>query len=200
MDLKGGWKKDSPTQMFKNHILKIANNYHSAILILSTKKYKYGYSFLNPNFQEVWWGGPMASAYAYFHIPFELYRNNQLDEFHSVEHLDHWKCYDDLNKDYLNLGKEKMDRAQKIISRVQVEESRKSDEETSPIQLAQCYILLFWKQRLERDQAALARRSDLTGEERFNESTLIRHDLHALSRGWAYAQPMIEAHIQTLSP
>ncbi|MFA7217792.1 MAG: ATP-grasp fold amidoligase family protein [Dehalococcoidales bacterium] len=118
VDLRGGWKKDSPIIIFKNRILKIANNYHSAILILSTRQYRYAYNMLDPNFREIWWGGPMASAYAYFHIPFQLYRNSQLTEYHSVEHMDHWKCYDDDNKDYLNLGKEKLEKAQRVIQHV----------------------------------------------------------------------------------
>lgn len=82
---------------------------------------------------------------------------------------------------------------QKIISRVQVEESRAIDAETSPAELAQRYILLFWKRWLEREQAAMAQRTDLSNEERFKESTRIRHDLHALSGGWARAQPVLEA-------
>ncbi len=87
---------------------------------------------------------------------------------------------------------------QRVISRIQVEESRAIDEETSPIELAQHYILLFWKRQLEREQADLARRADLSNEERFKESTRIRYDLHALSNGWANAQPMIEARLQSL--
>jgi hypothetical protein len=118
VDLGSGWKKDSPMLQFKNHLLKVANNFHSAILMLRTDKYKYAYNLLDSNFREIWWGGPMASAYAYFHIPFQLYRNSQLTKFHVVEHLDHWKCYDQDNKDYLQIGKEKFVKAQKIINNV----------------------------------------------------------------------------------
>ncbi len=88
---------------------------------------------------------------------------------------------------------------QRIISRVQVEESRAIDEETSPIELAQHYILLFWKRQLEREQAALSQRTDLSNEDRFRENTRIRHDLHVLSNGWAHAQSMIEARLHALS-
>jgi len=88
---------------------------------------------------------------------------------------------------------------QRIISRVQVEESRVIDSETSPIELVQRYILLFWKRQLEREQVALSQRTDLSNEERFKERSLIQHDLHALSRGWAHAQPMIEARLHALS-
>lgn len=117
VDLRSGWKKDLPTIIFKSRILQIANNFHSAILILSTKKYKYGYEKLNPMFREVWWGGPMASAYAYFHIPFKLYRNSQLTEFHSVQHLDHWKCYDENDKNYPLVSQNK-NRVKEIIKTV----------------------------------------------------------------------------------
>jgi len=85
---------------------------------------------------------------------------------------------------------------QRVISRVQVEESRAIDSETTAVELAQRYILLFWKRQLEREQAALLKRTDLSNEERFKESTRIRHDLHALSKGWAHAQPMIEAQLR----
>jgi len=88
---------------------------------------------------------------------------------------------------------------QRVISRIQVEESRAIDEETSSIELAQRYILLFWKRQLEREQAALAQRTDLPNEERFKGSTRIKHDLHVLSSGWPHAQPMIEARLQAPS-
>ncbi|MDZ8118103.1 DNA primase [Pontiella agarivorans] len=84
---------------------------------------------------------------------------------------------------------------QKIISRVQVEESRKIDVETLPLELAQRYILLFWKRSLEREQQVLARRTDMTNEERFRETTRIKHDLYALSKGWSEARPMLEARL-----
>ncbi len=89
------------------------------------------------------------------------------------------------------------DASQKVISRVQVEESRTIDAETEPVELAQRYVLLFWKRQLEREQAALSQRTDLSNEERFRESTRIRHDLHALSKGWSHALPMIEVRLHS---
>lgn len=86
---------------------------------------------------------------------------------------------------------------QRIISRVQVEESRTIDSETSPVELAQRYILLFWGRKLERDQATLLRRTDLSNEERFKESSRIRHDLHSLSKDWSHVQPMLEARLHS---
>jgi DNA primase len=84
---------------------------------------------------------------------------------------------------------------QKMISRVQVEESKSIDAETLPIELAQRYILIFWKRHFERMQAALAARTDLSNEERFKASTRISQDLHALSKGWQTAKPMLELHL-----
>ena len=88
---------------------------------------------------------------------------------------------------------------QRIISRVQVEESRAIDAETSSVELAQRYIPMFWRRQLEREQTLLSKRTDLSNEERFRESTRIRHDLHALSSGWAQARPIIEAHLHASS-
>jgi DNA primase len=84
---------------------------------------------------------------------------------------------------------------QKMISRVQVEESRTIDAETLPVELAHRYILLFWKRYLEREQAGLARRADLSNEERFKEASRIKHDIHALAQGWEHARPMLETRL-----
>ena len=84
---------------------------------------------------------------------------------------------------------------QKIISQIQVEESRTMDEEPSPVELAQRYILIFWKRALEREQAALKQRTDISNEDRFVETTRIKHDLHALSKGWEAARPMLETRL-----
>jgi DNA primase len=86
---------------------------------------------------------------------------------------------------------------QKVISRVQVEESRTIDDESSAIELAQRYILLFWKRKLDLEQKQLSQRSDISNEERFRQSTRMRHDQHALVQGWALALPMIEARLNT---
>ena len=88
---------------------------------------------------------------------------------------------------------------QKVISRVQVEESRTIDNETSPIELAQRYILLFWKRTLEQEQKQLVQRVDISNENRFKESTRMRHDLHLLAQGWGNALPMIEARLHVES-
>ena len=86
---------------------------------------------------------------------------------------------------------------QKIITRVQVEESRSIDPETSYSELAQRYILLFWKRHLDREQKALSKRTDLSNEERFRETTRLRHDIHSLAKGWEHARPMLETRLHS---
>ena len=89
------------------------------------------------------------------------------------------------------------DETKKVISRIQVEESRAIDSETSPVELAQRYILLFWRRHLERELSVLAGRSDLSNEERFRETARIKHDIHALAKGWEHARPMLETRLHT---
>ncbi|VGO21689.1 DNA primase [Pontiella sulfatireligans] len=86
---------------------------------------------------------------------------------------------------------------QKVITRVQVEESRTIDAETTPAELAQRYILIFWKRFLEREQAELKARTDISNEERFKEGTRLRHDLYALAKGWEGAMPMLGARLHS---
>jgi DNA primase len=85
--------------------------------------------------------------------------------------------------------------AQKVISRVMAEESKTIDTETLPEDLAQRYILVFWKRYLEHEQATLKQRTDLSNEDRFKEATRIRLDLHAVSKGWKDAKPMLETRL-----
>ena len=49
-----------------------------------------------------------------------------------------------------------------------------------------------------RSKAALAQRADMTNEERFRETTHIRHDLHVLSKDWDSALPMIQARLPSV--
>ncbi|VGO17845.1 DNA primase [Pontiella desulfatans] len=87
------------------------------------------------------------------------------------------------------------DATQKIISQVQVEESRTIDNETSAVETAQRYILIFWKRHLEGELAQLARRTNLSNEERFVETSRIKQDIHALAKGWEHARPMLEVRL-----
>ena len=83
------------------------------------------------------------------------------------------------------------------LTRVQVEETRSIDSETSPGELAQRYILLFWKRHLEHEQAVLSKRTDLSNEDRFNETTRLKHDIHSLAKGWNHARPMLETRLHS---
>lgn len=91
-----GWQ-EGKEKVFNNMLLKVANTHHSGVMVVSTKKFKAMTKALDPNYRETFFGGPMASAFAYFHSPFTLYRNAGFTDFHSVEHLDHW-----VNKDVSN--------------------------------------------------------------------------------------------------
>ncbi len=82
---------------------------------------------------------------------------------------------------------------QRCIVGVQIGVSRTLDCETSAVELAKRYILLFWKRHLEREQARIAGRADLTGEARFKELTRLRRDIHLLARTWGEALPFFEA-------
>lgn len=76
-------------------------------------------------------------------------------------------------------------------------ESRTIGEDSNPSEVAQCYIALFWKRFLERELLSLARRNDLSAEERYKELTRIKHDIQILERGWADARPMLEMRLHT---
>ena len=98
---------------------------------------------------------------------------------------------DSLTKGFLNFNEEE----QKIISRVQVEESRKIDEEVPAVELGKSYILLLWKRTFETELTTLSKNNNLSNEDRFKESTRLRHNLHTLVSGWEHALPLIESNI-----
>jgi len=88
LEVVPGWTKLS--KIYNQITLKEAINRHSGLLIMSTKKFQEVIKVIDTGFRETWCGGPMASAFAYFHSPFVLYRNYYPTRFHSVEHLDKW--------------------------------------------------------------------------------------------------------------
>jgi hypothetical protein len=65
-----------------------SENYNSSISIFSKEKFRKAINMLNPDFREIWFGGPMASAHAYFNSPFTLYRDFSKSLYHVVEHTD----------------------------------------------------------------------------------------------------------------
>ncbi len=90
IDLKvvPGWTEHEKT--YDGLVFREAMNRHSAILIMSVEKFQAVSKMLSSDFRETWYGGPMASAYAYFHTPFTLYRNYHPTKFHTVTHTDTW--------------------------------------------------------------------------------------------------------------
>lgn len=82
------WSKNK--KRWNGLLLREAVNCHSGMLCMSTKKFKEGVKSLDPTYRKQFHGGPMASAFAYFHSPFTLYRNSNPNKFHSVWHLDNW--------------------------------------------------------------------------------------------------------------
>ena len=88
LEVMPGWTSHRKEQ--DGQLLKVAQNHHSGVLILSNEKFKAAAQMLDPEFREVWSGGPMASALAYWHSPFLLYRNSNPTKWNTVEHLDNW--------------------------------------------------------------------------------------------------------------
>jgi DNA primase len=86
---------------------------------------------------------------------------------------------------------------QKVISRIQVEESRTIDQETPARDLATMYIVLFWKRQVKQELAGLDRRMDLSNEERYIERLRLVHIKKILeNEKWEEAKLAIEAHLQ----
>ena len=89
---------------------------------------------------------------------------------------------------------------QKVISRIQVEESRTIDQETPARDLATMYIVLFWKRQVNLELAGLGRRTDLTNEERYIERLRLVHIKKVLeNESWDDAKLAIEAHLHATS-
>lgn len=60
--------------------------------MVSQAKLAYALEHVDLGFRGTKIGGPMASAYANFHVPFDLYRCVNDFEFHHVLHLDRWSA------------------------------------------------------------------------------------------------------------
>ncbi len=73
---------------YRGHRLRVKTNPHSGILILSRKKFRYCLNRIDPSSREIVLGDPMASAFAYFHSPFTLYRPFEDARFHILIHQD----------------------------------------------------------------------------------------------------------------
>ena len=88
-----GWTKNK--KRWHNLLLREAVNCHSGMLFMGAQKFIKGTACLDTSFRKQFHGGFMASAYAYFHSAFILYRNPYPNKFHSVWHLDKWIRPDD---------------------------------------------------------------------------------------------------------
>jgi len=86
---------------------------------------------------------------------------------------------------------------QKVITRVQVEESRAIDAEHTPVKIVQLYVMKFWKRFLEAELAALEKRTDISNEEKYVQRTRFKHDLASLAKGWEHARPMLETRLHS---
>jgi DNA primase len=84
---------------------------------------------------------------------------------------------------------------QKMICKVQIQESRAIDKEVQPVEIVKLYVVKFWERYLKRESLLLQQRTDISNEERYAEGARLKHDLVALSRGWADAKPMLEARL-----
>lgn len=83
-----GWNFQERT--FRGRLLRTALNPHSALLVLSREKLGYALRHVDLDFRGTVVGGLMASAYAYWHKPFLLWRTADEPEAHAVVHLDEW--------------------------------------------------------------------------------------------------------------
>ncbi|EKE19225.1 MAG: hypothetical protein ACD_9C00076G0003 [uncultured bacterium] len=90
VDLKAwpGWTNVS--KKYNNYDLRIAENPHSGIAVLSKEKLKYAVEKIDLKRRDKIIGHYMASAYANLHSPFLLFRNFSDLSAHKVIHLDNW--------------------------------------------------------------------------------------------------------------
>lgn len=90
VDLKAGPGWTDISKKYKNYDLKIANNPHSGIAVLSKEKLKYAISQVDLKRRDIIIGHYMASAYANLHTPFLMFRSFSNLSSHKVIHLDKW--------------------------------------------------------------------------------------------------------------
>ena len=87
---------------------------------------------------------------------------------------------------------------QRLISRIQIEESRTLDQETPAGELAAMYTVLLWRRKVENDIAQLARRADLSSEERYIErARLVQIKKSLETEPWEEGRETIAAYLAT---
>jgi hypothetical protein len=80
-----------PSKTFQNREIKVFRNPHSGIGIFRSDKYIFSREKIDVNYRGLIVGGYMASAFAHYHTPFNLYRVCDGLDYHTVLHVDHWK-------------------------------------------------------------------------------------------------------------
>lgn len=91
VDLHAHRGKTEKAMQYRGRSLRVYRNPHSAISIFSREKLDFAFSRLDLGYREKFLGGYMASAFAYFNSPFDLYRVADGFDWHKVVHLDHFK-------------------------------------------------------------------------------------------------------------
>jgi hypothetical protein len=73
---------------FENRLLQEHENPHSGLLLVNRAKLEIISREVDPTFRGFVIGGPMASAFAHYHMPFRLFRCIDGLDFHAMQHLD----------------------------------------------------------------------------------------------------------------
>lgn len=73
---------------YRGRTLRVYENPNSSIFIVNAEKLEIIKAEVDHSFRGLVVGGPMASAMAHFHKPFDLYRVDDGLDFHTVQHLD----------------------------------------------------------------------------------------------------------------
>jgi hypothetical protein len=90
VDLKANPSWTYQRRTYRDRVLRVALNPHSAILILSRDKLRYALRHLDLDYRGRYHNYEMDSAFAYYNSPFALLRPYEDLEFHTVTHLDRW--------------------------------------------------------------------------------------------------------------
>lgn len=74
--------------LFEGLQLQEHENPHSGMLLVNRAKLDIINQEVDPGFRGSVVGGPMASAFAHYHKPFNLFRVNKRYDYHTIQHLD----------------------------------------------------------------------------------------------------------------
>lgn len=80
-----------PKKKFKNRELSVYKNPHSGIFLVNRDKLDYLIKNIDFSYRGQFIGGYMASAFAHFHKPFNLFRVSDGLDFHTIQHLDRYE-------------------------------------------------------------------------------------------------------------